>query len=677
MKFRLHYRLVLLLFFYFLAACFVFFLFRLSFLVRFGDFSDILNSYKWDLLKAFGMGARFDAKVLALLLSPLFALCLIALPFSRVSSALAFFFLPWLVLQSVLLYLLLFIDQFYYGYFQNHIDIRIFGFIEDDTQALIKTFWQEYPILTLFFVLLLLSTLTAWLLWKLQARLKNIEAPAYFLRLRAQVFFVVFTLLFMIFFARGSFGIFPLTREDRSVSAHQFLNFLAYNGIVSFYNAWEDREESLYSTDMSPILAKYEHKNIQEALQNYYQISRPQAPFRKYMFRKAEAAFSPPAKKYHLVLIIMESWSAYYFRWHSPSFNLLGRLEKHWDSLIHFPYFFSSQNGTITSLESLLIQNSESILSQTKYRSHSFSTAITAPFLQAGYETHFISSGKLSWRDLNLFLPKQGFEKLSGKAKLESVYGSRQTNVWGVFDKYMFDFTLETLQRASRPQFLVNLSTSHHPPYRVPRDYQASALNIPASLDPKLKAKQDLARRAFLSFQYANDTLGFFLEKIKASKLAEETVIVMTGDHNTWALFDYGQEKLHWKYAVPLVFYLPPKLREKIPFTEGLGFGSHDDILPTLMALLLPESNFLQIGHNLLAPQKAPSFAMNAAGWVLNQEGAVSLRAPPLFYKWSDSRRQKLLESPPQAELIELRRRAQARKVIMNYALRTDLDKDQ
>ena len=91
------------------------------------------------------------------------------------------------------------------------------------------------------------------------------------------------------------------------------------------------------------------------------------------------------------------------------------------------------------------------------------------------------------------------------------------------------------------------------------------------------------------------------------------------------------------------------------------------------MALLLPKAKFLQIGYNLLAPQRPSSFAMNASGWALDPEGAVSLLGLPLFYKWSSPKRQKLIKSAPQEHLLKLRKRAQARKVIMNYALRTDI----
>ena len=213
------------------------------------------------------------------------------------------------------------------------------------------------------------------------------------------------------------------------------------------------------------------------------------------------------------------------------------------------------------------------------------------------------------------------------------------------------------------------------PLIEYPRDYQAARLQIPASLRPKLRINQDTARRSFLSFQYANDALGHFIAKVKASRLAEETVIAITGDHNTWGLFDYKPENLHWDLAVPFVLYLPPQLSKKIRMKKPRGFGSHDDIFPTLMPLLLPEASYLQLGHNLLAPQGIYSFALNSSGWALDEGGAVSFKGQPAFYKWASPKRQKLLPSPPQAELLKLRKRAQARKVIMNYALRTELSK--
>ena len=168
---------------------------------------------------------RFDIKVLSCLLLVPFTVSFIALAFPRTGRFFLAIFVAYLILQSLFLFFLLFIDQFYYGYFQNHIDVRIFGFIEDDTKALLRTFWEEYPVLLFLISLLLLFAFATWLIWKLRTYLIKLKLPAYLQKTAAQVLFVFFALFFLALSARGSLSTFPLRRMDSNVSQNEFLNF--------------------------------------------------------------------------------------------------------------------------------------------------------------------------------------------------------------------------------------------------------------------------------------------------------------------------------------------------------------------------------------------------------------------------------------------------------------------
>ncbi len=41
----------------------------------------------------------------------------------------------------------LFVDQYYYNYFQTHISVIIFGLADDDSQTVMSSVWTDYPIL--------------------------------------------------------------------------------------------------------------------------------------------------------------------------------------------------------------------------------------------------------------------------------------------------------------------------------------------------------------------------------------------------------------------------------------------------------------------------------------------------------------------------------------------------
>jgi hypothetical protein len=42
------------------------------------------------------------------------------------------------------------VDFIYYSFYQDRINVLIFGFFEDDTIALIKTIWRNYPVVWMF-----------------------------------------------------------------------------------------------------------------------------------------------------------------------------------------------------------------------------------------------------------------------------------------------------------------------------------------------------------------------------------------------------------------------------------------------------------------------------------------------------------------------------------------------
>ena len=689
---------------YWLASCTVFLLFRFIFLLRFGNFEQLLE-YWPDIFEAFWVGFKFDSKVISIALVPFIVIHILLL----VSRWLSHYWqrgVPYfLALLTFVFYTFLFIDQLYYSYFQNHIDIHAFALLEDDTTAILISAWREFPLLRNILLLLGVYGLSTWLLFCISRWSANLQNPLR--KWSLQLGLGLFCILFSVLNIRGSLSVFPLTRDDQSISFNQFLNFLAYNGIFSFGDAWFSRQKNHYSTDMTHILHKYEHVSVDEAFKNYYpkkqtpnwsrsyasqkavkktDASKPKPELdpaiEEYLFRPLVTSSDATAPRrhdknaqYHVLLIIMESWSSYYLQLHSSQLNLLGDLAKHMSELIHFTNFYSSANGTIYSLESIFLGNPDNTLIQSKYATLPFRTSIARPFKQQAYQTFFITSGKLHWRNLNTFLLPQGFDVLVGKAYLESYYEQAQNNEWGVFDEYIYNYAWETLNKAEKPVFITTLSTTHHPPYNIPKHYEIAPLRIPPQLKKDLLTEPSIAQRAFGAFQYANHALGVFLSKIRNSALRDKVIIAITGDHNTWALFNYDQTKFHWKYAVPLMLYLPPALKRQAHINHQ-RFASHIDILPTLHALAIPQAEVLRLGNDLLNTKEQYYFAYNNAGWAFDQYGAVKTWGSPIYYKWDSRQRRKLQGASATPALQRLRKRTQAQNVLLNYIIRQSIARE-
>ena len=669
-QYKHYYRYLVFLTFYFISACIFFQFYRVFFLVRFGDIPS-LSHYPWDLLRAFTLGFRFDAKIISIPIMLLFLLQTFTFFLSifkisylkTIIDKTTFYFL---FLISIIFFIVLSIDQYYYTYFQSHINVYIFNFFDDDTYTLIKTFWYEYPVVWAFFIGVFCSIGIWKFLIYLEKKIENFH-----LRFESLFFKISFPLVIFIllgFFARGSLSLFPLSRDDKSFSANFFINFLSYNGVFGLTDALKDYKKFYFDKNMKPTLKAYKYPSVESALKNLYDLDKVSLPYTKYLYKKVKPILPPLEKPYHVLLLIMESWSSYYFSLNNKKINLLASLEKQLPKMINFPNFFSSHDGTIGSLEALLIGNTDYPLSQSQYRKRPFRSAITRPFLKAGYKTHFIYSGKLSWRDL--FLPYQGFEEMTGQAKLKERFSNVDGNEWGIFDSYLFSYLEEVLIEAKKPNFIVALTTTHHPPYRVPKNYKAYPIDLSPQEKKKLIVDEKLAKRALIAFQYVNDALGKFLENIEKTEYGKNLIIAITGDHNTQALFDFNQSNFKWKHQVPFYLYLPPNLRKKMNRKPKL-FGSHIDILPTLLSISLPYASCLNIGENLLEKSPLSNIAISSSRWAINKNGLAEIKNS-IFYKWE---KEKLVLTKANPKLLDLESKARAKQVFINYALRENIQK--
>jgi phosphoglycerol transferase MdoB-like AlkP superfamily enzyme len=195
-----------------------------------------------------------------------------------------------------------------------------------------------------------------------------------------------------------------------------------------------------------------------------------------------------------------------------------------------------------------------------------------------------------------------------------------------------------------------------------------------------LRANKDIAAKNFTNYQYANDCLGNFIEKIRNSPLGENTIIAASGDHNTLQLFDYADGQLLQKRSVPLVLYVPEKyLKNKKPDIKV--FASQKDIFPTIFNLALSDAKYPNLGYNLFDENisREDFFAVNAYNTAMNDYGAVLLGDTPLFYKWTTSDKKTLVattlaETPQLRNLLE---KTKAYSASATLLIQKDIEKQQ
>ncbi len=585
---------------------FLFFMssFRLVFFFYYNDIPDI-SIYYLDLFHAFVLGMRIDLVVLAYIQAPL-TIVLIILYYVRNNhdfqiskKIISYYLLVFYTLVTVLL-----ISDFgFYSYFKDHINILYFGLFEDDTYALALTVWENYNVLLIVamfvFFIFLLHLIISKILNKnnRQIALSTIKINPLF------IFFIFIILNFLAI--RGTTNMYPLVKMIPNVSENLFINNLSQNGVIAFMRAYKIKRK--FSNDKYNLIASTGFENnIKKAFEIYTNKNDIyQDKLLSYITHKIPKKEN--LKDYNVVVIMVESFGLPIREYQSKEFNIMGALEKHFNEDTLFKNCISSGNGTIASLESLLLnipyRPGSFAFSQSKHKQTSYKHAPAFVFKDNGYDTTFIYGGDLSWREMGKFIKYQGFDKTIGKI---SIYKSIENkndyfHPWGIYDEYLYNSIFQRLQNSQKKQFIFALSTNNHPPYNIPKQYKLNNLQISPDLNKHITSKdKELMRKRFQSYSYALDSLGKFIHRIKNSKYAQNTIIAITADNNTIeANMKYEKNTLFKSRNIPFYLYLPQKLKNTLTIDTQV-FASHKDIFPTLYNIALNDTKYISIGQNML-----------------------------------------------------------------------------
>lgn len=168
---------------------------------------------------------------------------------------------------------------------------------------------------------------------------------------------------------------------------------------------------------------------------------------------------------------------------------------------------------------------------------------------------------------------------------------------WGLPDKMMFReyFKESDLRRrkgyySDKSALDVLLTISSHEPFNYPDKEKHSKIVLDClNRSSKSKFKSYLKTKIpeLASFNYTDESLKYFFERIKETDDFKNTIFIITGDHGSTLLYEHEMSKYH----VPLMIYSPLlKKARKVPHII-----SHLDIAPTLM-------NYLRKVYDLKIP---------------------------------------------------------------------------
>ena len=619
-------------------------LFRVIFFLYYNPLNDNSPFYN-DIINSFILGARVDLTVIAYIQAPitLIFILLYYIKSDRLINFTSKYIKYYLFILYLICSLLLVSDFGFYSYFKDHINILYFGLFEDDTYALMITMWENYNVVMILSVYVFFLTILFYFISKIMNKSdKNINS---FIGIKNSI--LIFTLIFIINFiaVRGSFGMYPLGKMIPNISENSFINNLSQNGVRAFFKAYKIRKE-YKNNDYDLIKITGFKNNIDEA----FKIYKGNNSFDKENLLNNityKTSVKKDIKDYNLVVIMVESFGMPILKYNNGSFNIMGDLKQHFEQDTLFTNFISSGDGTISSLDSLILniprRPGSFAFAQSKYKQTSFDYSPAFVFKKDGYESSFIYGGDLTWRDLGGFIKYQGYDNTYGKMnifnQIKNINMDKDEyfHPWGIFDEYLYDFLYKKLDSSDKKQFLFALSTNNHPPYDTPKDYKIKPLEISEDLKSHITADLDLIQKRFNSYQYALDSVGKFLTRIKNNpKLSNNTVVVITADNNTIAgNMNYDKKSLLNSKNIPFYLYIPKDLKDTLIINTTV-FGSHKDIFPTLYNILLSDSSYISIGSDML-DKNARHVGVNRSKVIASKNGVIKINKLNKTYKEIDA----------------------------------------
>ena len=621
---------------------------------------DMKNIHDGELVNLLLLGLRFDVKIISSIL--IVILCVPALVFSVIDRW--YLFAHWarlsLLAMIIFITLLSFLDFGFYMYFGTPIDSLVFGIIDDGTSEVVSSIFSDkrlIQIIGLSFVSMIFFSY--WFVSKISLSI----ARVYSYRSRFKnILLILLISLLMVVPARGSFDTFPLSRISASVSDNSIVNSLALNAPLHLYYTLSDREnDSFGRLSSQQVLAESRLTSLRE-LTHYAGYSNKNS-YKQHASKKPEDFQRP-----HVIFVLMESWSTHMAIMDAADNNVLGVFSKHAKEDHFFPYFFSNAYGTNPGIDSLLLNSPITPMSTASVGDFSFSMSNVLPFKQQGYDTLFLSGSSSTWRNHNNFWPKQGFDRYLGRATIESHFGVKSDNPWGVYESYLFDYLKKTLLEAeatSKPLFSFVMTTNNHPPIRLPEDYQAP----PFKMEQYGFTDEDINKREILTgFHYQSNALGEFLSWLKQSPLKDKVIVVATGDHIYKGFVNYtGADMAYLRYSVPAYFYIP-KRYDSLQSVSSQMVGSHEDLFPTLYELALSEGEYMAFGTPMMRKRIASAYGwINQDGYLFNTGVVTGQR----FYPWQDDTKIKLSlqDEDMSAEQKTIVQRQKYRMLLKKYLL--------
>ncbi|PJI50088.1 MAG: sulfatase [Pseudomonas sp.] len=544
----------------------VFFLTRLVLLV--GHLSEVGTAH----VAVFAVGLLYDLSFLVYALLPM-GVVLLLMP-ARVWRSTTW---RWLLTATlfVSVYVMLFTAVAEW-LFWDEFGVR-FNFIAVDylvySDEVLNNILESYPIGLLLSILAAISLVVTLALFKVIGRLRDAEVASPPRRLLGCVGLVVLALVA---------GLLVDQDSPRGQSGNTYFRELASNGPYQFFAAFRNNELD-YPQFYSTLPAQEVSRQMRA------ELAEPNARFvgtDPLDIRRSISSEGAP-KRYNIVLVTIESFSAKYMGSNGDGRNLTPNLDELRRNSLYFNNFYATGTRTDRGLEAITLSipptPGRSIVKRVG-RESGFAS-LGQQLKNVGYDAVFLYGGRGYFDNMNAFFGGNGYRIVDQSSVQESDIHFK--NAWGMSDEDLYAQAIKVADQdhARQQPFLLQLmTTSNHRPYTYPN----GRIDIPSGEGRDGAVK------------YTDYAIGQFLKAVKSKPWFDNTLFVFVADHTAGSA---GKEDLPVaNYQIPLFIYAPKLL----PAGERAELASQLDLAPSLLSILNLSYTSTFYGRNLMVPNTLP-----------------------------------------------------------------------
>ncbi len=521
-----------------------------------------------DLFESMWLGARFDLRMVVLMVLPLFFLGPILNPFRH-----NFARYLWLTYLTIVffVYIMFYVFDFgHYAYLSTRLDFTAMRFLENAAISM-EMVWESYPVIWISIGIAVVVLLFAYLTNALFVKIN--KQPFVKLGVIKALLFGFGAFLVLLIAGYSKFSQYPLRWSEAAFSKHPFATQLAYNPIHYFFDTWKngrisyDKEKVREYYDVMADFLGVEDKNITSL-----------------NFKREVTPKHPVGEKPNIVIVILESFASYKS---SVSGNPLDP-SPHFDELamngLYFKNYFTPTVGTARSIYCTVTSLPDVELKGTSSRNPLIVNQHSIAQDFKGYEKAYFIGGSASWGNIRGML-NQSMDNL--ELYEEGHYTSPRTDVWGISDIDLFREANKALSEMKQPFFSIIQTSGNHRPYTIPDESYGFKIKENIS-DEEVKKYGFDSVKEYNSFRFMDYSIGHFMKLARQSDYYKNTIFVFWGDHgisgNAGEHVTPGEStsKLDLcSFRVPFVIYSPlikePKVYDKVV--------SEVDALPTIASL--------------------------------------------------------------------------------------------